>query len=181
MKKDINYYLALKYNIQSEYNHHDNTWTVFYPDLGRGTCYATANTIEAALKLLEQDKKELFELLLEDGIKIKSPSYEDELPSGNLMLRIPRPLHRDIKEAAKLDGVSVNQFISSIISRKIGELDASQDIWSKVSNLINYRMNQITVQLSIKKTSMYLEEEWPRYQRIYDIGIPSKKNMEEYV
>ena len=39
-----------------------------------------------------------------------------------LSLRLPASIHRHIKEVAKREGVSINQFISSAVSEKISAL-----------------------------------------------------------
>lgn len=39
-----------------------------------------------------------------------------------LSLRLPESIHRHIKEVAKLEGISINQFISSAVSEKISAL-----------------------------------------------------------
>jgi predicted HicB family RNase H-like nuclease len=39
-----------------------------------------------------------------------------------LSLRLPESIHRHIKEFAKTEGVSINQFISSAVSEKISAL-----------------------------------------------------------
>lgn len=39
-----------------------------------------------------------------------------------LSLRLPESIHRHIKEVAKKEGVSINQFISSAVSEKISAL-----------------------------------------------------------
>ena len=39
-----------------------------------------------------------------------------------LSLRLPESIHRHIREIAKKEGVSINQFISSAISEKISAL-----------------------------------------------------------
>ena len=39
-----------------------------------------------------------------------------------LSVRLPESLHRHLKEAAKADGVSVNQFISLAVAEKISAL-----------------------------------------------------------
>ncbi|MFA5353899.1 MAG: toxin-antitoxin system HicB family antitoxin [Thermodesulfovibrionales bacterium] len=39
-----------------------------------------------------------------------------------LSLRLPESIHRHIKEIAKKEGVSINQFISSAVSEKISAL-----------------------------------------------------------
>lgn len=41
---------------------------------------------------------------------------------STLSLRLPESIHRHIKEYAKMEGVSINQFISSAVSEKISAL-----------------------------------------------------------
>jgi predicted HicB family RNase H-like nuclease len=40
---------------------------------------------------------------------------------GALSLRLPTSIHKHIKEIAKKEGVSINQFISSAVSEKIND------------------------------------------------------------
>ncbi|MHC4443783.1 MAG: toxin-antitoxin system HicB family antitoxin [Planctomycetota bacterium] len=41
---------------------------------------------------------------------------------STLSLRLPESIHRHIREIAKKEGVSINQFISSAVSEKISAL-----------------------------------------------------------
>ena len=41
---------------------------------------------------------------------------------GALSLRLPESIHRHIREIAKAEGVSINQFISSAITEKISAI-----------------------------------------------------------
>ena len=41
---------------------------------------------------------------------------------SNLSLRLPDSIHRHIKEIAKQEGVSINQFISTAVSEKVSAL-----------------------------------------------------------
>ena len=43
-----------------------------------------------------------------------------------ISLRIPNSLHRHIKDIAKHDGVSINQFISSAVSEKVSALTVQE-------------------------------------------------------
>lgn len=43
-----------------------------------------------------------------------------------ISLRIPNSLHKHMKDIAKHDGVSVNQFISVAISEKVSALNAQE-------------------------------------------------------
>jgi HicB family len=41
-------------------------------------------------------------------------------PSGRLLLRMPAELHAELARAAEREGISLNQFITSSLSRRIG-------------------------------------------------------------
>jgi len=43
-----------------------------------------------------------------------------------LSLRLPSSIHRHIKEIAKNEGVSINQFISSAVSEKISAITTEE-------------------------------------------------------
>jgi hypothetical protein len=47
-------------------------------------------------------------------------------PSGRLLLRMPAPLHAELARRAEGEGVSLNQFITSTLSRRIGWGDEGQ-------------------------------------------------------
>lgn len=50
---------------------------------------------------------------MDDGTTISLDDLKRELEdySGRLVLRIPRSLHKALKEAAKIEGVSLNQYM----------------------------------------------------------------------
>lgn len=56
---------------------------------------------------------------INDGTTVSLEDFKRELEgySGRLVLRIPRSLHRDLKEAAALEGVSLNQYMLYKLSR----------------------------------------------------------------
>lgn len=79
-----------------------------------------ANELEKKLKSLpEQDPDEMDLAMLaqakaeNDGSTVSLESYKKELDeySGKLVLRIPRSLHKQLKEAAQMEGVSLNQYM----------------------------------------------------------------------
>lgn len=51
-----------------------------------------------------------------DTISLKEYREQKEY-SGRLMLRIPKELHRDLAEAAKANGVSLNQYAAYKLAR----------------------------------------------------------------
>jgi hypothetical protein len=49
----------------------------------------------------------------------KSEERAKPAPSGRLLLRMPRTLHADLAEAAEREGTSLNQFITSALTRTV--------------------------------------------------------------
>ena len=66
--------------------------------MGKSLKEAFANVPEVALEDMENKDKELFSTM------------EALEKNGKILLRIPKTLHRDLVEAAKEEGVSLNQY-----------------------------------------------------------------------
>jgi len=66
--------------------------------VGKSLKEAFANVPEVALEDMENKDKELFSTM------------EALEKNGKILLRIPKTLHRDLVEAAKEEGVSLNQY-----------------------------------------------------------------------
>lgn len=56
---------------------------------------------------------------MDDGTAVSLSDFQQELEgySGRLVLRLPRSLHRRLKEAAAVEGVSLNQYLLYKLSR----------------------------------------------------------------
>ncbi len=75
---------------------------------GRPTEEATAEDL-AAISAAEAEPAE-------DTITLEEYKAQKEY-SGKLLLRIPRDLHRELAEAAKRNGVSINQYAAYKLAR----------------------------------------------------------------
>ena len=51
---------------------------------------------------------------------------------GALSLRLPESIHRHIREIAKIEGVSINQLISSAIAEKISAIMTEDYLKSRI-------------------------------------------------
>lgn len=52
---------------------------------------------------------------------------------STLSLRLPNSIHRQIKDIANKEGVSINQFISSAVSEKISAINTEEYILDRAS------------------------------------------------
>ena len=62
---------------------------------------------------------------------------------GALSLRLPESIHRHIREIAKQEGVSINQFISSAVSEKISALLTEEYIKARAARADLEKVDQI--------------------------------------
>jgi len=120
MNKDLDYYLSLEYPAEIRHFTQEDGggYQATIPILGRGSFVGHGDTPEEAYNNLQECKKEIFEELLSAGVEIIEPPTEDiDEYSGKFIARIPRELHRDLVEAAKLSGTSLNQYIVYALTR----------------------------------------------------------------
>ncbi len=73
-------------------------------------------TKKEALKSLEDAIEMAVEMLKEDGAVVP-PSMNCPEYSGNIRLRMPKSLHRTLSEKAETEGVSLNTYMLSLLSR----------------------------------------------------------------
>ena len=83
------------------------------PDLGIAVDAATP---EGALAELETAKRLWFEVALESGYAIPEPGLESY--SGRFNLRLPKSIHRSLVLEAEREGVSLNQHVLHLLSRR---------------------------------------------------------------
>jgi predicted HicB family RNase H-like nuclease len=79
----------------------------------------TGDTPEEALKELEDEKPEYIELYLKLGNKMPEP-LKTQNYSGKIVLRLPSSVHEDLVKIAQLEGVSLNQYMVSVLSKATG-------------------------------------------------------------
>lgn len=96
----------------------DGTWfarVVEFPG-----CMTEGETTAEALANLEDAMLGWIGIQLDDGYPIPPPQTVDAF-SGKFMLRVAKSLHRDLSRAADIEGVSLNQYVSTQLARVAGE------------------------------------------------------------
>jgi antitoxin HicB len=114
MTKDLNYYLGLNYPFKVTPDS-EVGWFAKIPDLPG--CWGIGPTVEAAIRDTEVNKKIWIEMSLEDGSEIPEPRSDEEY-SGQFLLRLPKSLHHALAEEAKWEGVSMNQYVVTLLTEK---------------------------------------------------------------
>ena len=67
---------------------------------------------------------------------------------GALSLRLPESIHRHIREIAKQEGVSINQFISSAVSEKISAILTEEYIQARAKRADSENAKKILASVS---------------------------------
>ena len=118
MKKDLSYYLSLDYPIMinKEIDLGKTYFVAEIPDLPG--CGAHGETIDAAMKSLDEARRLWIEVSYEKGLDIPEPVSEDEF-SGKFLLRVPPRLHMELSKNAEKENMSLNQYIRNTLERNI--------------------------------------------------------------
>ncbi len=84
-------------------------------------CMAHGQDAAEALAELASMKRLWIESCLADGKPVPLPAEDDDsLPSGKWLQRVPRTLHKKISDLAEREGVSLNQFVVSVLAEAVG-------------------------------------------------------------
>lgn len=133
--KNIDELMKLNYaiSIQKVIDDGDEYFAVSYPELPGLTIYA--DSINEGLEELDEAKLEWFHAAIDSGVEIPKPK-KDVSASGRVTLRLPKSLHSEIKERAKLEEVSLNSYLNYLISTGLRVVDVEntgKKITEKVS------------------------------------------------
>jgi len=118
MKKNLNYYISLPYKIEIEPipEKEGGGYVARLPQFGKSGIIGDGETAEAALSDLQKNQKLRFESYLKEGLDIPEPEAHREEFSGRFVVRIPRFLHRELVVSAKQNDVSLNQYVTTLLS-----------------------------------------------------------------
>jgi len=110
--KDLNYYRSLEYSFRVAPDP-EGGFLASIPDLPG--CYSFGETKEEAITKLDESKNLWLESYYEAHGDAPEPSREQEF-SGRFLLRLPKYLHQRLHEDARAEGVSLNQYILSLLA-----------------------------------------------------------------
>jgi antitoxin HicB len=118
IEKPLDYYDNLPYNIVLEsWDDGDGVyWVARVIELPY--CIIDGNTPEEALEEIKGVKREWIESNLKRGLKIPEPNTRDY--SGQIRLRISPVLHRVLSEKANIEGISLNQYMNTLLAQGAG-------------------------------------------------------------
>ena len=112
-RRPLTEYLTLQYPFQAIADE-DGGYVIVFPDLPG--CMTQVERVEEIPAMAEDARRAWIETAYEDGEDIPLPSYPEEY-SGKFNVRLPRSLHRSLAEAAERDGISLNQYVATLLAR----------------------------------------------------------------
>ena len=113
--KDLAYYLNLPYPVQLSHQSEDDDEYWLAEILELSGCMADGSSPDEALESLEEAKQLWIETQIEDGYEVPEPTQAHDY-SGKFLVRIPKSLHHRLVIQAKREGVSMNQYVTSLLS-----------------------------------------------------------------
>ena len=111
-RKDLKFYLNLRYPI-TIHPDPDGGYVAEIEELPG--CMTQAETIDEAFKAIEDARRVWIQGTYEMGQDIPLPRDMEEY-SGKFMVRIPQSVHRNLVRSAKREGVSLNQYVTSLLA-----------------------------------------------------------------
>jgi len=118
-ERSIEYYLNLPYTIEFVHDASDAEQPVWFAAVRelRG-CMTEADDFDEAARQILDAMRVWIEDALEAGEFVPEPRSEGEF-SGKFSVRLPKSLHRDLVHQAEREGVSLNQYITAVLSRSV--------------------------------------------------------------
>jgi len=111
-RKELEYYLSLRYPVTV----HPDPEGGFVGEIEElSGCMTQAETLDELFQVIEDARQLWIKTAFEEGQDIPLPR-DMEKYTGKFIVRIPRGLHRNLARAAKQQGVSMNQYVTSLLS-----------------------------------------------------------------
>jgi antitoxin HicB len=137
MGNKLEYYMSLPYEIVVKELNEEEGGGVFLsiPQLGAAAVNAHGEKYEEARLLLENVKRDYFEIWLKEGASIPEPQNDNEKDySGKLVLRMGRTLHATLAAKAEVEGISINTLITNLLNFAIAGKDAFEEAAKAVAS-----------------------------------------------
>ena len=111
-RRELEYYMSLRYPVTV----HPDPESGFVAEIEElPGCMTQAETLDEIFRAIEEARQLWIKTAYDEGQDIPLPR-DVEKYQGKFLVRIPRSLHRDLARAAKREGVSLNQYVTSLLS-----------------------------------------------------------------
>jgi antitoxin HicB len=162
-EKQLRHFMGLSYPI--ELIEEDGQYTATHPDLPG--CASFGDTPDEAVAELRVVRELWLRGEIESGNAIPQPSSYEETFSGKFVLRMPKTLHRTLHHEAKLQGVSLNQYVIFTLA----------DRHSKKPPVIDYQKISTEILAGLQEfASLKLQYGAHRRRPFYKVSIDGPTN-----
>jgi antitoxin HicB len=122
-------------------------------------CFAQGETVEKAYNNLEEAAQSWIETTLSQGHVIPEPSANLNY-SGRIALRLPTSIHEHAAHLAERNDTSLNTFIVSAISAKVGAEELYNTLAERFENKlpITHTYNFLIIPSNVQQTSHMFEK-----------------------
>lgn len=130
--RSVEEYLKLPYTIEviRDPNENNPGWVARVLELPG--CFTQSDTFEEMESMIEDAMRGWLEVAIEDGLPIPEPR-EAESYSGKFIVRVSKSLHRQLVEQAELEGISLNQYISTVLATAVGTAKGNATVSPQVT------------------------------------------------
>ncbi|TET42987.1 MAG: type II toxin-antitoxin system HicB family antitoxin, partial [Dehalococcoidia bacterium] len=112
IRKDLDFYQNLHYPVTIHADP-DGGFVAEIEELPG--CMTQGETLSEVFEAIEDARRGWIQVAYENGQAIPLPREIEEY-SGKILIRIPKNLHRTLARVAKQEGVSLNQYIASLLA-----------------------------------------------------------------
>jgi len=119
-EKSLEYYLELPYTIEFQRDATNPDQPVWFAQVKElPGCITEADSLDEAATMIWDAMRTWIQGSLDAGLPVPEPQPSSTY-SGKFSVRLPKSLHRDLVAMAQREGISLNQFITSALSRIVG-------------------------------------------------------------
>jgi predicted RNase H-like HicB family nuclease len=120
MQRTLDEYLDLPYGIIVTHDRDDDGAEGYVAEVRElPGCISQGETPEDAVRNVYDAMAGWISVALEDGKEIPEPR-DDGSFSGRFLLRLPRGLHAELARQAEAEGVSLNQYVTTMLAGAAG-------------------------------------------------------------
>ena len=122
-RKEMAFYLSLRYPVTI----HSDPESGYVAEIEElPGCMTQAEPIDEAFRAIEDARQLWIKTAYDEGQDIPLPRDMEEY-GGKFLVRIPKSLHHALVRAAKREGVSLNQYVTSLLASGVyGDVMATQ-------------------------------------------------------
>jgi predicted RNase H-like HicB family nuclease len=176
-KAETNVADSSRYPIEVFYSEEDGGFIAIAKDLPG--CSAFGKTQAKALAEIHDAIKAWQQAAKAAGNPVPEPSHhvEEPLPSGKILLRIPRSLHASLIECAKKESVSLNQHLVSVLSMSVAttlQAKVPLTVWAHVSS-VHYVGSTTIRSFSLPSSS---EQRWRSFGNVETVVPPGREELD---